>query len=1043
MPILDRFSTADASRIVQELYGLATTAHALPGEYDANFRLYGSDGQTYLLKIARSEEPYELLTLQNAMLAQLAPLSDTFGVQRVYPTRSGALITQVQDNRGDAHFVRLLSFLPGRLLVNTRPHTPGLLRSLGHAIGAMDRALQGFDHPAAHRALKWDLANAEWIDDYLRYIPALDRRALVQRHLENYRQTVQPALAKVRWSVSHNDANDYNVLVEGTGYEAGVVGLIDFGDAVYTPTICNLAIALAYVMLDKPDPLAAAAQVVAGYHAAHSLYEDGLALLYPLALMRLAVSVANSAYRKIEDPSDPYIVVSEQPAWRALEQLEAVSPRLAHYIFRHACGLPPVPQTPALVQWLNANAPNFASVVGVDVRRAPVHVFDLSVGSLELGLPDELATTAAFTRQLFDQMAVAGAAVGIGRYDEARLIYTAEEFKTIGAEGPEYRTVHLGLDFFLPAGSPVYAPLDGVIHSFQDNTARLDYGPTIILEHKISPHPNPPPLRERTVRERAEVPLLSPAQGDELTFYTLYGHLSRESLAGLQVGMPVAKGAQIATIGDYPINGDWPPHLHFQIITDLLERQGEFPGVARPSDRAVWRALSPDPNLIAQIPAERFPPLPLRGPEILERRRRLIGYNLSISYKEPLTIVRGQGQYLFDDDGRRFLDGYNNVPHVGHNHPRVVRAAQQQLAVLNTNTRYLHENLVRYAERLTATLPEPLRVCFFVASGSEATELSIRLARAYTGQQDLIVSDGAYHGHTNTLIDISPYKAEGPGGRGLPEWVHKVSVPDLYRGRYRADDPAAGPKYAQEVASITQQIQAAGRGLAGFIIESIPSVGGQIVLPPGYLPEVYQLVRGAGGVCMADEVQTGFGRIGAHFWAFQLYGVTPDIVAMGKPIGNGFPMGAVVTTPEIAAAFNNGMEFFSTFGGNPVACAVGLAMLDVIETEKLQNHAQVVGDYFLQGLHSLMHKHSLIGDIRGLGLFLGLELVLDRQTRQPAPKQASYLANRMRDRGILIGTDGIYHNVLKVRGPLVFTKTDVDGFIATLDELLQEDAAQP
>lgn len=1011
------FTPADASQIALELYGLQLTAESLPGEYDANFRLHTATGQNYLLKIARADEPYELLVFQNAILEYVKAQAPTAQVQQVYPTRRGALIGQVTDQQGQRHFVRLLSYLPGRLFVHTKPHTPQLLRSLGQVMGTLDRALHGFDHPAARRDLKWDLARAGWIRDYVHYIPEPERRDLVLRHLAEYEQVVQPALADLRWSVTHNDANDYNVLVAGSGYDARVVGLIDFGDAVYTPTVCNLAIGLAYIMLDKPDPLAAAAQVVAGYYAAYPLTPAELAVLYPLALLRLAVSVTNSAYRKSQDPTDPYIVVSERPAWAALEQLAAVQPRFAHYLFRHACGLSPVPQTATVTQWLQDQAAHFGKLVDGDLRTDPIHVFDLSVGSLELGLPDEWATTAGFTRQLFDQMRAANAAVGIGRYDEARLIYTADEFKTVGLEGAEYRTVHLGLDLFLPAGAPVYAPLAGVVHSFRDNTARLDYGPTIILEHQVD--------------------------GGRLTFYTLYGHLSRESLRGLQVGQAVPQGQPIATIGDYPINGDWPPHLHFQIITDLLDRVGEFPGVARPSDRAVWRSLSPDPNLIAQIPADRFPALPKRGPEILAERRQRIGYNLSISYQEPLTIVRGQGQYLYDEAGRRFLDGYNNVPHVGHSHPQVVRAAQRQLAVLNTNTRYLHENLVRYAERLTATLPEPLRVCFFIASGSEATELSIRLARAYTGQRDLIVSDGAYHGHTNTLIDISPYKAEGPGGQGLPEWVHKVSVPDTYRGRYRADDPAAGLKYAQEVAAITSQLQAADRGLAGFIIESIPSVGGQIVLPPGYLPEVYRLVRQAGGVCLADEVQTGFGRIGEHFWAFQLYGVTPDIVAMGKPIGNGFPMGAVVTTPAIAAAFNNGMEFFSTFGGNPVACAVGLAVLDVIERENLQEHARVVGDYFLAGLRSLMAKHPLIGDVRGLGLFLGLELVQDRQTLAPATLQASYIANRMSQRGILIGTDGIYHNVLKVRGPLVFTRADVDFFIATLDAILLEDAAQP
>src|SRR5690349_17111888 len=328
---------------------------------------------------------------------------------------------------------------------------------------------------------------------------------------------------------------------------------------------------------------------------------------------------------------------------------------------------------------------------------------------------------------------------------------------------------------------------------------------------------------------------------------------------------------------------------------------------------------------------------------LIETRRRLLGRNLSIAYDNPINIVRGSMQYLYDDRGRQYLDGYNNVAHVGHCHPKVVQAAYEQMQLLNTNTRYLHDGILSYAERLTATLPDPLSVCYFVNSGSEANELALRLARAHTSARDMIVLDHAYHGNTTTLIDLSPYKHDGPGGNGPPSWVHKVPLPRT------SED-------AQNVIDVIKN----GERLCGFIAESMPSVAGQIVLPPGYLNKVYDVVRAAGGVCIADEVQTGYGRVGTHFWAFESYGVVPDVVVLGKPIGNGHPIGAVITTPEIAASFDNGMEFFSTFGGNTVSCAIGLAVLEVVQEEKLQTHALAVGDQLLDGLRELQKDHQLI-----------------------------------------------------------------------------------
>jgi 4-aminobutyrate aminotransferase-like enzyme len=364
---------------------------------------------------------------------------------------------------------------------------------------------------------------------------------------------------------------------------------------------------------------------------------------------------------------------------------------------------------------------------------------------------------------------------------------------------------------------------------------------------------------------------------------------------------------------------------------------------------------------------------------LLRERRRLLGGNLSVAYRKPLHITRGSMQYLWDADGRCYLDAYNNVPHVGHCHPHVVQAGQEQMARLNTNTRYLHELVLRYAERLAASLPDPLGICYFVNSGSEANELALRLARAYTGTRNLIVLEHAYHGNTTTMIDISPYKHRGPGGEPPPDWVHVAVLPDLYRGPFKRGDPESGRKYARSVIEIIDRMRRGGKRLGGFIAESWPSVGGQLDLPPGYLPEVYTAVREAGGICIADEVQTAYGRLGAHFYGFEAYDVVPDVVVLGKPIGNGHPIGAVITTPAIAAAFNNGMEFFSTFGGNTVSCATGLAVLDVVEEECLQQHAREVGEYLLAELRRLRSRHEIIGDVRGSGLFLGVELMRNRE----------------------------------------------------------------
>ena len=590
--------------------------------------------------------------------------------------------------------------------------------------------------------------------------------------LQQYDATVARRVPTLRKSVIHGDGNDYNVIV-GTAKEHGppVIGMIDFGDLVYSSTVNELAIALAYIMLDKADPVAAAAVVVGAYHARFALEADELEILFPLACMRLCVSAVLATCQQAQQPDNAYLSISEAPAWRLLPRLTSVPPRAAAEAFRQACGLP-------------------------------------------------------------------------------------------------------------------------------------------------------------------------------------------------------ATSAPVAT---------------------------------RPREA------------------------------ILAARQKHLGASLSLSYDEPLYLVRGSMQYLFDEQGRALLDGVNNVCHVGHCHPRVVAAARQQIGLLNTNTRYLHENIVDYAERLTATFPEPLEVCFFVNSGSEANDLALRLARAYTRRREVVIVDGAYHGHLSSLIEISPYKFDGPGGQGAPPHVHKVAMPDVYRGPYGSDDKNAGQKYALLVA---QAIQDCDGGIAAFFCESLLSCGGQIVLPPGYLAHAYRHVADAGGVCVADEVQVGFGRVGSHFWGFETQGVVPDIVTLGKPMGNGHPLAAVITRRAIADALADGMEYFNTFGGNPVSCAVGLAVLDVLREERLQDAARDVGGYLKAGLEKLKDRYPLIGDVRGAGLFLGVELVADGARREPAADVAHRVVQEMKARRILLSTDGPLHNVIKIKPPLAFSKANADYLLASLESVM-------
>ncbi len=765
---------SDDSRLAELLereYGIRGSLARLAGEND-NFLVTDPDGSRYVLKLNGDQQSSRSLALEHLAVETLAVADLGLELPRLVPTRKGSI--EAAHGSGDGGLRgRLLRFVSGKPWCESPPASSRLRRNLGRTLASITSALAAAQPGDWRRTHRWDLTRASFHRRSIGLVDRPERRRALDGAFLEFVSSGLPALAEMPGVLIHGDLNDENLLVEGDR----VVGLLDFGDCLVNPPVCELAIALTYALLDASDPLAAGAEIVAAYHSVRPLVARELEVLYPLICGRLAASLAIAAERRRIDSTRVDWFVTEDRAWSALERWLEIDPMTA--------------------------VDRLAAETGVSV--------------------------------------------------------------------------------------------------FTDRTAS---------------------------RERV--------------------------LAG--------------------------------------------------------------------------------------RRRRISGA-LSLTYSEPIKLARGRRQFLFDERERPYLDIYNNVLHVGHCHPRVVEAGARQMRRLNTNTRYLYDEIVAYADRLCAKLPEPLAVCFFVNSGSEANELALRLARAHTGARDMLVVDGAYHGHTNTMIEISPYKFMGKGGSGRAEdWVHVVPIADGYRGRFKGQGRETGLAYAGEVEEV---LSSCDRPLAGFITESLLSCAGQVVPPAGYLEAAFEHVRNAGGVCIADEVQVGFGRVGSHFWGFELSNVVPDIVVMGKPIGNGHPLGAVVTSPEIARSFEDaGMEFFTTCGGNPVSCAIGMAVLDVIEEEGLQHNALEVGTYLRDSLRDLRGRHPLIGEVRGAGLFIGLELVRDRETLEPAAEETASLVEGLRQRRILTGIDGPLHNVVKIKGPMVIDRDDADMVVREVDEVLTGIAAE-
>lgn len=996
-------TTKEAEDMLFSFFNIKGKASKLRGEIDFNFKIKSDRGNEYLLKISRPDEDDNYLDFQQKLLQHLEVNKLGLIVPKVIKDKNDRVISDFKDQFGKQRKVRLLTWISGRVWSDVNPQLDDLRFSLGEQCGLLTKELQGFDHHKAHRNLEWDIAQSLWTKAHI-HLFRDEEKGILSTFQRNF-ELSQKAYSKLRKSVVHNDANDNNIIVSHDLLNPKVTALIDYGDAFFTQIINDVAIACAYAIMGHIDPLAAALPIIKGYHFSFPLKEEEMVHLYNAIAMRLVISLTKSAINKIKEPDNKYLLISEKSAWEVLKKWYSINPEFACFSFRQACGFTAHPNEEKFKSWALKNNVGLKELFP-SVKKNKIEYVDLSVSSKWIGHERDFNDLDLFQFKINKLQAQSQDKIIAGGYLEPRALYTSTAYDKIGNNGRESRTIHLGIDFWLPALTPIHALFDGEIVTAVNDAGDKEYGGLVIIKHST----------------------------ETFDFYTLYGHLTVESALKNNIGDKIKKGDRIAVLGNYPENGNWAPHLHFQLMLSMLDYQTDFPGVTYLNQIEIWKSICPDPNMLFKNETLSSIILSTNN-ELIDYRKKHLGKSLSLQYNVPIRMVRGAGQYMLDQFGKKYLDTVNNVAHVGHENYDVVKVGQEQMALLNTNSRYLHENINKLASELLKTLPPELSVFHFVNSGSEANELAIRMVKAVTGQRDIIASEVGYHGNSNMCVDISSYKFDGKGGSGAPEHTHIIPLPDVFRGKHRGNN--AGDLYAEEVKKQLNKIKAKGRNIGGFIIEPIISCGGQIKLPKGFLTTVYKYIKEAGGLCISDEVQTGCGRMGKTFWGFQLFGVVPDIVTIGKPLGNGHPLAAVACTQEVAEKFANGMEYFNTFGGNPVSCAIGTEVLKIVIRDKLQENALNIGEFLKDELRKLAIEFPIIGDVRGQGLFLGIEFVDFKLN--PLAEQADYLVNRMKDYGILVSTDGPARNVLKIKPPMVFNKENAVELIFYLRKILAED----
>ncbi len=987
----------EAKKLLKIYYNLEGLICSLPGETDHNFKVE-TKTKSYIFKITTDFYNNNFFDFQYKLLIHL----NGFNAPNQIKSIEGNPYVLLNYN-GKRLCLRLLEWISGRIWQKVNPKTRELRYKLGVCCGSVTQKLLSFTHPFSNRKFDWDIAQSIWVNEYISKFNS-GQKVIIKSFLDHFKKNYNK-YKSLKKSIVHNDANDYNIVVNHDYLSPNVVSLIDYGDAIYTQIINDLAITCTYAIMNVEDPLDATIPIIKGYHLSNPLDENDLKYLYNLIGIRLIVSITKSMISRSKFPFNDYLRISEKSAWKLLKKWAVVNSEFAYYRFREACDFEPHPNYLNFLKWTNNNKISFLTLFP-SISKTKVHNLDLSVESTWVGRKEEFDDLEIFQHKIALIQKKYPNKIIAGGYLESRPIYTSDKYDRIGNEGNEKRCLHLGLDFWLPEKTPIHLPFDGEIEIVSNDVGEKTFGPMVVVKHK----------------------------NKNSSFFTLYGHLSVKSLTKIRVGDKLKKGDCLGWIGDLNENGNWAPHLHFQILLTLLDMGDKFPGVGYHKHLKSWKSICPNPDSIFLKPASKSSSnYGLKN--ILTDRQNSLGKGLSLQYKKPLHIVRGEGIYLIDKDGRNYLDMINNVAHVGHEHPDVVKAGQLQMGQLNTNSRYLHPNITKLAKSLIATFPSNLCVVHFVNSGSEANELALRMIKTVTGSDEILVSKYGYHGNTKSCINISSYKFDGEGGEGKPDSTHVFPIPDTFRGIYRGENTTTN--YAKEIETQIISLKKKKRKLGGLIIEPIISCGGQVELPKGFLSKAFDLVKKENGICVVDEVQTGCGRVGSHFWGFQLHNVLPDIVTIGKPLGNGHPVAAVVCTNEIANKFNNGMEFFNTFGGNPVSCAIANKVLEIVRNEKLQENAFKVGNFLKKGIKKLTKNSNSYFNVRGQGLFLGIEFI--DKNLLPQAEKANYVVDRMKFFGILLSTDGPDKNVIKIKPPLIFSIDNAKFFLKLFSKIINED----
>ena len=973
-PTPPEITEAQASDLARELFGIEAQARSLGSNQDLNFLLQSEHGRS-LLKIANPGTAAIELVAQSLAAQRLAEREPSLRVPRTRPGRDGKLVSSF-DFEGRTLHARWLDFIEGSSLSGNGYLAPLSVRTLGTMAGRIGRAFADFEIEGADRAHQWDLRQArEVLAALLPYIQDAALRSAVEQAAAEAWIRLQPLVGALPVQVVHGDLTGDNVVAPETAPGSVLIpdGVIDFGDLNRSWAVAEIAITLSSLLHRAGGSINSAMRALVACHAVRPLSRPEAEALWPLVVLRAAVLVASASQIRAADPDNAYATANFADEQAVFEGAVQIPVAVATALVLDTLGLPV--ERPGL--------PVFRPLLPF-LGAEDVAVLDFSAASPAL---DEGRWRSP---QIESQMAAealgGGHRVAVTRYGEARLTRSVP----YALAAPD--NTALAVQLTLAEDQEVVAPWSGVVTEFRGGLILIGDGVRLDLRG----------LRDQNGENQGD------GGGGDVE-------------VGSVLGRPVAAGDRL---------GDTGSALEVQVAVDGPD---VVPAFTTAAFARAWTALSIDPGPL--LPGAVAPAIRADAAALLERRHRSFADVQEFYYDEPPVMVRGWQEQLVDADGRVYLDMLNNVTSIGHGHPRLVEAVTAQWKRLNTNSRFHYPAVVELAERLAELLPAGLDSVFLVNSGTEAVDLALRISRAWSGRREVLAVREAYHGWSDLTDAVSTSIADNPGALGTrPDWVHTVDAPNAYRGRHRG---AEAVRYAEDAVATVRALAEAGTPVGTFIAEAYYGNAGGMALPDGYLIAVQAAVQAEGGLYVADEVQVGYGRLGDWFWGFEQQAVVPDIVTVAKAMGNGHPLGAVVTTAEIAERYRSQGYFFSSSGGSPVSSVVGTTVLDVIRDEGLQENARQVGGYLKARLAELGDRYPLVGTVHGNGFYLGLEFVRDRETLEPATEETAAICERLRELGVIMQPTSDRQCVLKIKPPMCLTRQSADFFVEALDTVLR------